>query len=134
MKNIILKLSALFLGVFGLVSLFMTGSIIFDLFEIRAKADNFIPFIIYTNFVCSFIYLFASYGLITKNKLTTICLFIAVAILIIAYVGLILYINSGGAYQTRTVIVMLFRIAVTIIFAGIAWYYISRTKLGSVQY
>ena len=132
MNNIILKLSAAFIAVFGLVSLFMTSSVIFDLFEIRSKEGNYIPFIVDTNFVCSLIYLLAAYGFFIKSSLAPVCLFIATIILIVAYVALIFYINSGGIYETKTVKAMLFRIAVTILFAGIAWYYITRTKLLNV--
>ncbi len=129
MTNIILKLSAVFLALFGLTSLFMTGSIIFDLFELRAKEGHYVPFIVYINFICSFIYLLASYGFLVKGRSATLLLFIASAILIFAYVGLILYINSGGIYETKTVKVMLLRVGITIFFAGVSWYFITRTKL-----
>ena len=128
-KNLILKLSAAIVAIFGLLSLFMTGSIIFDLFNIRVAEGNYIPFIVYTNFICSFIYLFAAYGFLVQNRLTTGSLFIAGALLIIAYIGLVFYINYGGSYETKTVKAMLFRIAVTTLLAGVSWYYITRTNL-----
>jgi hypothetical protein len=129
MSNIILKISAIFLAFFGLISLFMTTSIIFDLFEIREKEGHYIPFIVYANFVCSFIYLFSSYGLFTKNKYTTGCLFVAAGILLIAYIALIVHIQFGGAFELKTVKAMLARTSITILLAGLSWYYISRTKL-----
>ena len=132
MNNIVLKISAVAIGIFGLVSLFMTGSIIFNLFGIRATEAHFIPFIVYTNFGCSLIYLLASYGFLIKNRMATISLFLVAAILIIAYIALIFYIYSGGVYETRTIKIMLFRVAVTLFFAGIAWYHITRVTLLNV--
>lgn len=129
MNTMILKTSAITLGIFGLVSLFMTGSITFDLFGIRAKEGNYIPFIVAVNFICSILYLLASYGFFIKSRLAPFCLLIATIILISAYIALIFYIYSGGVCETKTVEVMLFRIAVTILFTGIAWYYITRTRL-----
>ncbi len=129
MSNIILKLSAIFLAFFGILSLFMTFSVIFDFFGIREKEGNYIPFIVYANFICSFIYLYCSYGLFTKNKYTTTCLFVASAILMVAYAGLIVHIQLGGVFELKTVKAMLARTSITILLAGLSWYYISRTKL-----
>jgi len=129
MSNIILKVVAVFVALFGLISLFMTTSILFDLFDMREKEGNYIPFIVYANFICSFIYLFSSYGLFTKKKWTTMWLFIAAGILILAYIGLIIHIQSGRLFEIRTVKAMLARVSITIVLAGISWYYISRTKL-----
>jgi hypothetical protein len=132
MSNIILKISAVFLAFFGILSLFMTTSVIFDFFGIREKEGNYIPFVVYANFICSFIYLYCSYGLFTKNKYTTACLFVAAAILFIAYIGMIIHIQLGGAFELKTVKAMLARTSITIVLAGLSWYYISRSKLMSV--
>jgi hypothetical protein len=129
MGNIIMKVSAVLVGILGVVSLFMTSSIIFDLFEIREKEGNYVPFIVYANFVCSFLYLYCSYGFFTKNRWTTILLFVAVGILILAYIALIIYIQVGGIFEMKTVKAMLGRISLTIVLAGVSWYYITRTKL-----
>ena len=129
MNNLIIKIAAVFVGVLGVVSLFMTTSILLDLFEIREKEGSYVPFIVYANFICSFLYLFCCYGFFTKNKWTTTCLFVAVGILIIAYIGLIIYIQTGGIFEMKTVKAMLVSVSVTILLAGISWYYITRTKL-----
>ncbi len=131
MNNIILKICAVFTGLFGLISLFMTSCILLDLFGIREKEGNYVLFIVYANFICSFIYLFCAYGLFAKKDWTTTSLFVALAILIAAYVGLILHIHAGRPFEMRTVKVMLARTAITILLAGISWYYISRLKLMS---
>lgn len=125
----ILKITGVILAVFGLITLFLTGSILLDLFNIRQKEANYIPFIVDTNLVCSFLYLFAAYGFFVKSRFAPTSLVIAAIILVLAYVGLIIHINSGGKYETRTVMAMIFRIAITILYAGISWYYITRTKL-----
>lgn len=125
----ILKITGSILAIFGLITLFLTASILFDLFNMRQKEGNYIPFIVDVNFVCSFLYLFAAYGFFVKNRFAPTALFIAAIILAVAYVGLIIYINAGGKYETKTVTAMLFRIAITLLYTGIAWYYITRTKL-----
>ncbi|MEO6813302.1 MAG: hypothetical protein ABI172_05190 [Ginsengibacter sp.] len=129
MSNIIIKIAGIILAIFGLVTLFMSTSVIFDLFGIREKEGKYVLFIVYANLICSFIYLFASFCLITNNSKATAALFIAAAILLIAYIGLIVYIQMGNAFEIRTVKAMLFRTSLTILYAGISWYFLSRTKL-----
>ena len=129
MQNIILKTTGSILGLFGLLTLFMSSSIIFDLFEIRQKEGNYVLFIVYANFICAFIYLFASYCFFTNNKWATIVLFIAVGILLVAYIALVIYIQTGRPFEMRTVKAMLFRTSITIVFAGISWYFLTRTRL-----
>lgn len=129
MSNVILKISGTFLAVFGMASLFMTTSILLNVDGFQQKHQNFIPFIVYINFFCSFLYLLAAYGFFTNNKWTTGVLFFAVAVLIAAYVAMIIHIQTGGAFEIRTVKVMLARVSLTILSAGISWFYLTRTKL-----
>lgn len=126
MKKIILKSSAVFMLLLGLVSLFMTTSIIFDLFHIRQMEGNYVPFIVYANFICSIIYLIASYGFFKEKRSTTAYLFVASSILIIAFIAFGIYILKGGIYETKTVKAMSVRTLITIAFTGIAWNYLSK--------
>lgn len=67
MKKYSPKITASVLFAFGLLTLFLSTSIILDLFEIRAKEGNYVLIVVYANFICSIIYLIAAYGLL-KNK------------------------------------------------------------------
>ena len=108
------------MALLGLVSLFMTTSIFLDLFGIRAKEGNYVDFIVGANLICSFIYLISAYGLATQKVWTTKLLSLAVAILIIAFLGLGVHISNGGIYETKTVKAMSFRTILTIIFTIIS--------------
>jgi hypothetical protein len=125
-KIIILRISSIVITLFALLTLFMSGSVIFDLFGIRAKEGNYVLFIVVSNFVCGIIYLFAAVGLYAQKKWTTRLLILSVVILILGFNGLLLHISSGGLYETQTVKAMIFRISITLLFAGVSWYYISR--------
>ena len=108
------KIAGSFLIVFGLVSLLMTTSIIFDLFDMRAKEGNFILFVVWANFACSIIYLIAGVCFILNKKITTFFLAVASIILIITFAELFYHINKGIAYETKTVAAMTFRTLITI--------------------
>ena len=126
MKKLIPYLLATILSAFGLLTLFLSTSVIFDLFGIRAKEGNYVLFIVWSNFISSILYLFAAYGLVKNKKWTTKLLAISSIILIVAFIVLQFYISSGGIYETKTIGAMIFRIAVTLVFAIIAFFTINK--------
>jgi hypothetical protein len=121
-----LKISATLLTLFALITVFMSGSVIFDLFGIRAKEGNYVLFVVVSNFMCGFLYLFSAYGMFFQKKWTTKLLVVAIAILALSFAGLVWHINSGGVYEQQTVKAMLFRIGITSLFAGLSWRYITK--------
>jgi len=127
MKNIIPYLIAFALAILGLITLFLSSSIIFDWFNIREKEGNYVLFIIWANFISSILYLFAAYGFIKNKKWTIQPLVISLIILIIAFIGLFIHIKTGGIYETKTVGAMTFRILVTFIFATIGYFTLKRS-------
>lgn len=128
MKKTISYSIAFLLSAFGLLTLFLSASVIFDLFGIRAKEGNYVLFIVWANFISSIIYLIASYGFIKNKKWTYIVLGISALILILAFIGLIIYINADGVHETKTIGAMLFRITVTLLFVAIAYFTINKKK------
>ncbi|MEO6844481.1 MAG: hypothetical protein ABI184_04860 [Ginsengibacter sp.] len=128
MKSIVLFISGFVIALFGIVTLFMSTSVIFGLFDIRDKEGNYVLFVVVANFVCAFLYLVAAYGFFTRQKWTTIVLNIAVGVLVIAFIGLGIYIYSGGIYEQKTVGAMTFRTLLTIGFVLISFNYISKKK------
>jgi uncharacterized membrane protein (DUF2068 family) len=113
MKKIIL---VSILVLFGAVTLFMSSSVLFDWFGIRAKEGNYVPGIVWANFVCAMLYLISAYGIFKNKTWAKFPLVISLIILILAYLILFIHINNGGLYETKTVGAMAFRIGVTAIF------------------
>jgi hypothetical protein len=126
MKKYVLYTSAVILTAFGLLTLFLSTSVIFDLFGIRAKEGNYVLFVVWSNFISSILYLLAAYGFAKSKKWTVTLLGISTLILIAAFIGLQIHINSGGIYETKTIGAMIFRIAVTLVFAIIAFFTINK--------
>ena len=126
MKKILPYLFATLLAGFGLLTLFLSTSVIFDLFGIRAKEGNYVLFVVWSNFISSILYIFAAYGFIKNKRWTATLLVISTLILIAAFIGLKIHINSGGIYETKTIGAMIFRIAVTLVFAIIAFFTINK--------
>ncbi|MBT3422352.1 MAG: hypothetical protein HOD63_16825 [Bacteroidetes bacterium] len=128
MKKVLPYSIATFLSIFGLLTLFLSSSVIFDLFGIRAKEGNYVLFIVFSNFIVSILYLIAAYGFFKSKFFTTKLLFVSVAILIVTFVGLIVHIKSGGIFETKTVGTMVFRIVLTLAFALLAFFVIFKKE------
>lgn len=129
MKTIILKVAAVIITLFALITLFMSTSVIFDLFGIREKEGNYVLFVVISNFIAGFMYLFAAYGLFTEKTWATKLLLITTTILVVSFVGLLIHANSGGIYEKKTITAMLSRIAITGAFAVISWFFITKKRL-----
>ena len=128
MKNLPTYLAAAVLAIFGLATLFASGAILPDLFDVRETQGNYVPFIVFTNFLVSLLYLMAAYGFV-KNKFLALSLLLAsLVILIVAFAGLWVHIWSGGLYQTKTIGAMAFRIIVTLGFAVAAYFINKKSK------
>ncbi len=113
MKKTILLI---FLILFGLVTLFMSSSVLFDWFGIRAKEGNYIPLIVWANWICGILYLITAFGILQKKSWVRIPLVASLIVLILAYMNLFTHITTGGLYETKTIMAMAFRIGITAIF------------------
>ena len=129
MKKILPYILAVILAAFGLLTLFLSTSVIFDLFGVRAKEGNYVLFVVWSNFISSIIYLFAAFGFVVVKKWTAPLLGISSVILMAAFIGLVIHANSGGIYETKTISAMIFRIIATLIFAALAYITITKRKL-----
>jgi len=129
MKKYINYFSAFILAGFGLLTLFMSTSVIFDLFGIRAKEGNYVLFVVLANFICGFMYLLSAYGFIKTKIWLTKLLGTAVFVLAVAFVGLFFHIQSGGIYETKTVEAMTFRTILTAVFTAVSYFTVTKKNL-----
>jgi len=120
-RKLFRSISVFFLTVFGLLTLFLSTSVIFDLFGIREMEGNYVLFIVWANFIASILYLFAAVGFLQVKKWTTLLLGISLIVLIIAFVLLKMYIADGGVYEEKTVNAMIFRTGLTMVLTLIAY-------------
>lgn len=126
MKKYLPYFLATIIAGFGLLTIFLSTSVIFDLFGIRAKEGNYVLFVVWSNFISSILYLFAAYGFVKGKKWTVTLLSISTIILLAAFIGLNIHANSGGIYETKTMSAMIFRTFITFVFAVIAYFTINK--------
>lgn len=127
-QKLIINITGAVIALLGILTLFMSTSVIFGLFDIREKEGNYVLFVVLANFICAFLYLAAAYGFFSRQKWTTMILNLAVAVLVIAFIGLGIHIYSGGIYEHKTVAAMIFRTLLTVGFAVISFNFISKNN------
>lgn len=107
--------------IFGLLTLKEGGSVLFAVGEARAAAGNYIPFVVWFNFLAGFAYVAAGIGLWLQQR-WAIGLSVAIAFATaLASLTLGVMILSGTPFEQRTVFAMVLRTVVWLTIAGIAW-------------
>lgn len=97
---------------FGLLTIKAGGSVLFIDGQDRQAAGNYVPFVVWFNFLAGFLYIIAGAGLwMQKRWAVWLSVFITLAILIVFAAFGIVVIN-GEAYEVRTVVAMSLRTVV----------------------
>jgi hypothetical protein len=109
------------LGAFGLLTVFLTSSVLLDLFGMREKEGHYVLAIVWANLIAGLVYLLTAYGVIKEEKWTVKSLLIALSVLIIGQILFFAHVVNGGLYETKTVGAMIFRIAFTVLLAVLAF-------------
>lgn len=122
MKKNIRYIAAFILTAFALLTLYLSSSLIFDLNGVREKEGDYVLTVVWANFICSILYLFAAYGFIKAKKQTIVFLGIATLVLVTAFILFGIHIYNGGIYMSKTIGAMIFRIVLTVAFAAVAYF------------
>ena len=111
-KCIGLKIIATIAILFGLLTLKSGGEVLFIDGAGRAAAGNYVPFVLWTNFLLGFAYIIAGIGIwLQKPWAVTLAIIIA-TITFILFIALGLHINGGGSFEPRTIKAMVLRLGV----------------------
>ena len=102
---------------FGLLTIKEGGTILFGNAAARAAAGNYVPFVLWFNFLAGFAYVAAGIGLWRQQRWAA---WLAAAIAVataLTFAAFGAHVASGGAYEQRTVIAMSLR---TLVWTAIA--------------
>lgn len=106
---------------FGLLSIKEGGTVLFGEEAMRVAAGNYVPFVVWFNFMAGFAYVVAGIGLWLQQRWAV---FLAIGIVVataLAFAAFGIHIYSGAPYELRTVIAMTLRTLVWVTLAGIAY-------------
>lgn len=113
---------------FGMLTLFLSTSVLLDLFGIRERESPYVPAVVVANLIASLLYLPAGAGLLMKRRWSSVLLAAAVVVLLVGALLLVQHITAGGAYRTATIGALTFRTMLTA-----AFYLIARWSLRTEQ-
>ncbi len=107
--------------VFGLLTIKSGGSVLFIDGESRQQAGHYVSFVVWFNFIAGFAYVAAGIGLWKRQQWAAwLSVLIAVTTLLI-FALLALHINSGGAFEQRTVVAMSIRSLIWVVIASFVY-------------
>ncbi len=100
--------------------------------EAHQAAGNYVPFVLWFNFLAGFAYITAGIGLWLQRSWAALLALLIALFTLLVFIGLGGHIYAGGAYEVRTIGAMSMR---SIIWMGIAsiTYFIGRHRLGSTD-
>lgn len=97
---------------FGLLTIKSGGAVLFIDGVDREQAGNYVPLVVWFNFLAGFAYIIASAGLFLKKK-WAVWLSITIAITTLLIFGIFgIHVFNGGSYEARTVVAMSLRSSV----------------------
>lgn len=113
---------SLLAGVFGILTLSSSGSVLFIDGEARQAAGHYVPFVLWFNFGAGFIYVVAAVALwLMLPSATWVSAFLAASTLAI-FTALGFHILNGGEYETRTVMAMILRSGIWLVITVYTWH------------
>ncbi len=127
-KCIGLKVLAVIAVLFGLLTLKSGGAVLFIDGADRIAAGNYVPFVLWANFLLGFLYIIAGVGLwFQKRWASWLAIVIAITTLIV-FAAFGWHINNGGLFEQRTLKAMILRSAVWSIIAVMSYIRLIKQK------
>ncbi|MFA6014937.1 MAG: hypothetical protein WC742_07690 [Gallionellaceae bacterium] len=115
--------------IFGLMTIKEGGAVLLGNEEAIAAAGNYVPFVLWFNFLSGFAYIAAGVGFWLQQR-WAVWLAVAIAAAIaLTFAAFGMHINSGGAYEQRTLVAMSMRTAVWFVIAGVATRLLLRKRI-----
>jgi len=111
---------ATILTAFGLLTLFLSTTIILDLVGMREKQGNYVNFVIWVNFFCGLAYVISAYGFLKQKEWTCKVLRLVLIALVITFISFYFYVENGGVHKSDTFGALAFRTGVTLVFTLLA--------------
>lgn len=111
---------------FGLLTLKEGGATLYGNEAALAAAGNYVPFVLWFNFLAGFAYVIAGVGLWMQRRWAVWLAATIVAATALTFASFGVHAYSGGAFEQRTVIAMSLRTLVWAVITIVAWRHLLR--------
>ena len=120
-RHIAIRVAAVVGVLFGLMTIREGGAVLFVDGPARLAAGQYVPFVLWFNFLAGFFYVAAGLGLWKTNKWAARLAFAIATATLLIFAAFGWHVLSGGAYEMRTVVAMTLRSTIWLIISAIAW-------------
>lgn len=120
-QSIAVRVVAAIAVIFGVITIKAGGSVLFGDIEAARAAGNFVPFVVWFNFLAGFVYVAAGVGLWLRRRWAAVLAVALAAGTALAFAAFGVHIAGGGAFEMRTVWALTLRLAVWGAIALFAW-------------
>ncbi len=118
-----LRAAALVGFLFGLLTIREGSAVLFGAADDAARlaAGDYVPFVLWFNFLAGFVYVIAATGLAFLQR-WAVRMALAIAVATLAVFGAFgVHVMTGGAFELRTIVAMTLRCAVWFAIAALGW-------------
>ena len=98
-----------FAGLFGALTILSAGAVLFRPDSIRSVAGDYVPFLVWFNFLAGIAYVIASLGAVVRKTWAVLLAFAIAGATAAVLLMVLVHIMTGGAFEWRTVFVLLLR-------------------------
>ena len=97
------------------------GAVLFVDGAARAAAGDYVPFVLWFNFLAGFAYVVAGTGLVFRQTWAQRVALVIAAATLVVFVAFGAHIFGGGAFEMRTVVAMTLRSVIWCSIAALSW-------------
>ncbi|MBK9159956.1 MAG: hypothetical protein IPM27_00035 [Nitrosomonadales bacterium] len=113
---------------FGLMTIKEGGAVLLGNEAAVSAAGNYVPFVLWFNFLSGFAYIAAGVGFWLQKRWAVWLAIVIAAGIALAFAAFGMHINFGGAYEQRTIIAMGMRTAVWFVIASVTTHLMFRNR------
>lgn len=107
---------------FGLLTIREGGAVLFIDGAERQAAGDYVPFVLWFNFLAGFAYVIAGIGLWLRARWAVWLAIAIAAATALVFLAFGVHVLTGGAWETRTLVAMTLRTFVWVGIALVAWF------------
>lgn len=119
--------------VFGLLTIREGGAVVLGDPAARQAAGQYVPFVVWFNFLAGFAYVLSGIGLWFRQRWAAGLAFAIAATTLVVFVAFGIHVANGGVYEVRTAIAMSLRSVVWLAISIVAYRLVWKTRTRGVS-
>lgn len=120
-RGALLTIVSIVAVVFGLATIRAGGLVLIGNEAARQSAGDYVPFVLWFNFLAGFLYVAAGIGLWLRRRWAVWLAAVIAAGTLVVYASFGIHIANGGLWERRTLAALTLRSTVWVVIAAIAW-------------